>query len=102
MALAKPLTSLVIIFIPCFIILAVASASVFEVKLFLGSATRGEITALIQDLQKLTVGAMALLIPEVVYAAVYLLSVDHILAILTMGGATFMELAVALQLLKRT
>ncbi len=39
---------------------------------------------------------------QVVYAAVYLLSVDHILAILTMGGATFMELAVALQLLKRT
>ncbi len=60
MALAKPLNSLVIIFIPCFIILAVASASVFEVKLCLGSATRGEITALIQDLQKLTVGAMAL------------------------------------------
>jgi hypothetical protein len=101
MALVKPLTSPVIIFIPYFVILAVASASVFEIKLFLGSAAKGEIAALVQDLKKLIVGVLALLIPEVAYAAIYFLSVDHILAILTMGIVTFAELAVALHLLKR-
>jgi len=100
-ALVKPLISSVIIFIPYFIILAVASASVFEIKLFLGSAAKGEIAALVQDLEKLIVGVLALLIPEVAYAAMYLMSVDHILAILTMGIVTFSELAVALHLLKR-
>jgi hypothetical protein len=102
MALAKPLTSPVIIFIPYFIILAVASASVFETKLFLGPAAKGEIAALVQDLKKLIAGALAILIPEVAYAAIYLMSVDHILAIFTMGIVAFSELAVALHLLKRT
>ncbi len=100
-AQVKPLTSPVIIFIPYFIILAVASASIFEIKLFLGSAAKGEIAALVQDLEKLIVGIVALLIPEVAYAVVYLVSVDHILAILIMGIVAFSELAVALHLLKR-
>jgi hypothetical protein len=102
MALLKQLTSPLTIFIPFFTILAIASASIFEIKLFLGSATQGRIAALVHDLKKLIIGVVILLIPEAAYATVYLISFNYVLAILTMGAVAISELATALSLLNRS
>lgn len=102
MTLMKQVTSPLIILIPFFTTLAIASASIFEIKLFLGSAAKGRIAGLTRDAEKLIAGVMIALIPEIAYAATYFISIDHILAILTMGVAAVAELAVAVYLLRRS
>jgi predicted permease len=101
MALVKPLSSPLTLFIPFFVVLAVASASIFEIQLFLSSVTKRKIAALLYDLKKLVVGVTTLFIPLAVYSLTYLVSFNHILAILTMGGSSASELALAVHLLKR-
>jgi len=101
MAFLKPLTSPLTMLIPFFIMLAIASASVFEIQLFLSSVTKGKIAALTHDLKKLITGVTTLLTPMAAYALAYLISFNHILAILCMGGATISELTIAVYLLKR-
>jgi hypothetical protein len=81
---------------------AVASASVFEVKIFLRSAARGKIAAVVNDLEKLVVGGFTVLAPVVAYSGVFLKSFDHILSILAMGGTVLAELAVAFYILRLT
>jgi len=100
MALLKPLTSPLTIFIPFFIILAVTSASIFEINLFLNFITQGKIGALINDLKKLTVGITTLFIPLVTYAVVYLLSFSHIFAVVSMAVVSTLELSLAFYLLR--
>ncbi len=99
-SLLKPLTSPLTILIPFFIILSIASASIFEIQLFLGSVTTGKIAGLVHDFKKLITGVMTLIIPMVAYALAYLISFNHILAILSMGGAAISELIFAGYLLK--
>jgi predicted permease len=101
MAFLKPLTSTFIMFIPFFVLLAIASASIFEIQLFLSSVTKGKISALIHDLKKLVVGVTALLTPLAAYAVCYIVSFSHVFAVLTMGGASASELALAVHLLRR-
>ena len=101
MAFLKPLTSPFTIFIPFFVILAIASASVFEIQLFLNSVTKGKIVTLLHDLQKLIIGIATLLAPLVAYAVVYLASFSHVFAVVSMGGASASELALAVYLLRR-
>lgn len=101
MALLKPITSPLVILIPFFIILSVASASIFEIQLFLNYVTRGKIAALIHDLKKLVIGVATLLLPLFLYSAVYLVSSSHILAILSIAVASTLELAVAFRLLRQ-
>jgi predicted permease len=102
MAFMKQLTSPLTILIPYITIMAIASASIFEIKLFLSSATKGKIAALIHDLEKLIAGVIITLIPEVAYATTFFISFDHVLAILIMGGTAVAELAMAVYLLKRS
>jgi predicted permease len=102
LAFMKPLTSPLAILIPFVTILAIASASIFEIRLFLSSAVKGRIAALALDLEKLIVGVTVTLIPEFSYAIAYFFSFDHSLAILSMGGAAVAELATAVYLLKRS
>jgi hypothetical protein len=101
MALVKPLSSPFILFVPFFVVLSIASASVFEIQLFLGSVTKGKIAGLLHDLKKLVVGFTTLTIPLAAYAVVFLVSFSHIFAVLAMGGASTSELALAIHLLKR-
>jgi len=101
LSLLKPLTVSSSILIPFFIIVAVASASVFEVKLFLGAAAKGKIAAIVNDIEKLIVGVVTVTVPQLIYAAVLLWSHDHGFALLAMGAVTFAELCVALQSLRR-
>jgi len=102
MAFVKPLTSPIAILIPFVIILAIASASIIEIKLFLGFVTQGRIAALIHDLEKLLAGVIITLIPEAAYVTTYFITVNHISAILTMTGTATAELAITVYLLKHS
>jgi predicted permease len=101
MVFMKPLTSLLSVLIPYVAILAIASASIVEIKLFLSFAADGRIAALIHDLEELIAGTIIILIPEAAYATAYLISCNHILAILIMSGVATAELAMAMYVLKR-
>ena len=88
------------VLIPCFIILSIASASIFEIKLFMNYVAKGKIAAFAQDFQKLVLGVTFLLIPEFAYATTYIVSLDHILAISVMGITAAAELVAAIHLLR--
>lgn len=97
----KPITSPLSIFIPVFVLLAIISACVFEIQLFLNSVTKGRMSALIHDLKKLIIGVTTLLLPIGFYSIIYLISFSHVIAILSLIGTTVAELSVALFLLKQ-
>lgn len=97
----KPLTSPFNLFIPAFALLAIISASIFEIQLFLNSVTKGRISALINDFKKLIIGIITLLLPICLYSIIYLISFSHIIAISSLIGITIAELSVALFLLKQ-
>ncbi|MEJ2241810.1 MAG: hypothetical protein P8Y18_06685, partial [Candidatus Bathyarchaeota archaeon] len=97
----KPLTSPFNLFIPVFTLLAIISASIFEIQLFLNSVTKGRISTLINDFKKLIIGIITLLLPIGFYSIIYLVSFSHIIAILSLIGTTAAELYFALNLLKQ-
>jgi len=102
----KHLTSPFSSVIPFLIIMAVASASIFEIKLFLRAAAQGRIRAIINDIQKLIVGVSTIFIPEIAYVVVYFLtfnqSFNQIFSLSAMGIVALSELAVAVHLLGRS
>jgi predicted permease len=100
LSLIKPLTQLSSILIPFLIMMSVGSASIFEIKLFLRSASKGKIGAIVNDIEKLVVGILAVLIPGVSYAIVFLFSLSHNLSLLIMAAIALSELAVAVHSLR--
>ncbi|WNZ29897.1 MAG: hypothetical protein IAX21_03285 [Candidatus Bathyarchaeota archaeon] len=102
LAFLKSITSPLVILIPFFSILSIASASIFEIQLFLSIVTKGKISALIHDLKKLVVGISTLIIPLLVYAIVYVVFLSHFFAVLSMGVVSISELVLAFYSLKRT
>jgi predicted permease len=100
-ALIKPVTSLLVLFIPFFVTLSIAAASVFEIQLFLSSVTKGKIAALIHDLKKLVIGITTLLLPLIAYSGLYLVTLSHMYAVLVLATVSVSELAVAFSLLRR-
>ena len=102
LALVKPLTSLPTILIPFIMIAAIASASIFEIKLFLNAAAKGKIAAMVNDMEKLVIGVLTVLIPEAAYAGTFLFSLDHGISLLALGATTLAELAVAAHLLRHS
>jgi predicted permease len=100
MSFMKQMTSPLAILIPFLTILAIASASIFEIRLFLSSAAKGKIAAVTRDVGKLAVGVITALIPQITYVAFYLISSNHVTAILAMCGAAVVELATALYALE--
>jgi len=101
LALVKPLTTYSAIFIPFFTLVAVFSASVFEMKLFFRAAARSRITSLITDVEKLIVGLLAILVPELVYAAAVLSSFGYGVSLLLMAATFLSELSIACFVLRR-
>jgi predicted permease len=95
----KPLTSPYTILIPFITIISVASASIFEIKLFLRDTSTGKIDAVVNDIGKIFAGLLIVLIPEIAYATTFLLSFSHSLSILIMGIVASLELALATYLL---
>jgi predicted permease len=102
LSLIKPLTSPSVILIPFLMMMAVASASIFEIKLFLSATARGKIAAVVGDIEKLFIGAFIVLLPEAAYAAVFLALLDHSYSLLIMGATALAELAAALYMLRRS
>ena len=102
LSLIKPLTTSFAILIPFFEILAVASASIFEVKIFLGAVAIGKIAGLVNDVEKMIVGVVTVTVPQIIYGILFLWSNDQNLALLTLAAVTFAELGVALQTLMRS
>ncbi len=99
LSLLKPLTSWFSILIPFFMVISIVSASIFEIMLFLRSVARSKIAGIVNDVEKIFLGLVTILVPEVAYAVVYLFSFNHAFATLTMGGVTLAELWIALYVL---
>jgi predicted permease len=102
MAFMKPLSSPTSILIPCVAVVAIASASIIEIRLFLGFSRQGRVALLLYDLGRLMAGVTVGLIPLVVYALTYLLSGNHVSAILAMSSVAATEMAVAVHLLRQS
>ena len=86
LSIVKPLTSLSAILIPFFIIIAVASASVFEIKLFLKTVAKSTLAGVVNDVEKLAAGILTVLAPLLVYAVVFLSSLNYALSLFAMMG----------------
>jgi len=102
LSLVKPLTSFSAIVIPFLTIIAVASASIFEIKLFLSTVAKGKVAAIANDLEKIVVGVLTLLIPDVAYAASFLTTLNHGFSLLAMGGILLVELSIGVYMLRRS
>jgi predicted permease len=102
LSLVKPLTSPSTILIPFLIIMAVASAGIFEIKLFLRTAAEGKIASILNDFEKLAVGVFIILVPVVAYATTFLAAFNHSFSLLAMGGVALAELVAALSMLRRS
>jgi predicted permease len=99
LSLIKPLNSAYAILLPFIAIGSVASASVFEIELFLRAVSQG-IATIINDVEKLFVGAITVFLPVVVYSLIFIFSLNNILSLMTMGGAVLAELALATYVLR--
>jgi hypothetical protein len=101
LSLLKPLTAPSAILIPFLIIMPVAAASIFEIKLFLRSAARGKMASVLNDFEKLTVGVAIILAPALAYAAVFLKTFNYGFSLLAVSGVAVSELAAAFYVLRR-
>jgi predicted permease len=101
LAFVKPLTTFSAILIPGFILIAVFCASVFEMKLFFRTAARSRIGSLVNDVEKLIVGLLTMLVPELMFAVAFLLSLGYSFSLLLMGGTVIAELSIAAHVLRR-
>ena len=101
LALFKPPTSWFAVLIPFFMVISIASASIFEILIFLRSVGKSRIAGVINDVEKILVGLLTVVVPEVAYAIVYLFSFSHAFAALTMIGTTLVELWIAIFMLRR-
>ncbi len=97
----KPPTSWFAVLIPFFMVISIVSASIFEILIFLRSVGKSRIADVINDLEKILVGLLTVVVPEVAYALVYLFSFSHAFAALTMCGTALVELWIALFMLRR-
>jgi predicted permease len=102
LSFARPLTAPSAILIPFFTIIAVASASVFEIVLFLRTTAKGQMAAIANDVQKLFVGVLVVLVPMVAYALAFLSSLGHSISLFAMGATVLAELTIAVYVLRNS
>lgn len=91
-ALLKPLASPYTMSIPVASVLAVAAASMLEIRLFLGFAPGGRAAFALQELARMAAGAGVVILPAAIYATAYILTLSHISAAGTMVSAASAEL----------
>jgi hypothetical protein len=101
-SLLKPLTSPFSILIPLASILAVAAASLLEVRLFLGFAPSWRVTFALQELARMAAGAGVVLLPASTYAAVYILTFNHTLATAAMVAIASTELVGIIEFVRQS
>jgi len=101
-SLLKPIASLFSILIPLASILAVAAASLIEVRLFLGFAPSGRMTFALQEFARMAAGAGVVLLPATVYVAAYILTFNHALAAGAMIAVASSELLAVAEFVRRS
>ena len=101
LALFKPPTSWFTVLIPFFMVISIVSASIFEILIFLRSVGKSRIAGVINDVEKILVGLLTIVVPEVAYVIVYFFSFNHALAILAMCETILAELWLAFFTLRR-
>jgi predicted permease len=101
LALFKPPTSWFTVLIPFFMLISIVSASIFEILIFLRSVGKSRIAGVINDVEKILVGLLTVVVPEVAYAIVYFFSFNHAFAILSMCVTALAELWIAFSILRR-
>ena len=92
-SLLKPLSSTTVGLIPLASVLAVAAASLLEVRLFLGFTPAGRAIFILQDFARMAAGAAIVVLPAVVYAVVYVLGFGHVVPAVSMIVIASIELA---------
>ncbi len=102
LALFKPPTTFSSVFIPLFIMAAVFAASVFEIKLFFRTVAQSRIASIATDIEKLFVGLLTILVPEIVYGVAYLLLFNYGISVLLMGATVLAELSASAYVLRRS
>ncbi len=100
LSVIKPLIAPSSLLLPFLTIMSVTAACIFEIKIFLRATAKGKIAAIINDLEKLVVGTLTVLVPMIVYGIAFLLSFNHVLSILVMGATALTELSMAIFLLR--
>ena len=80
-SLMKPFATPFSILIPVASILAVAAASLLEVRLFLGFAPSGRAMFALQEFGRMAAGAGVVLLPAVIYVVAYIPTFNHALAV---------------------
>jgi predicted permease len=101
-SLLKPLTSPFSVLIPVASILAVAAASMLEVRLFLGFAPSGRLTFALQELARMAAGAGVVLLPAVAYVIAYIFTFNHALAAGTMVVLASAELLAVVEFVRQS
>jgi len=101
LALFKPPTSWFTVLIPFFMVISIVSASIFEILIFLRSVGKSRIAGVINDAEKILVGLLTIVVPEVAYVIVYFSSFNHALATLAMCVTALTGLWIALFTLRR-
>jgi len=91
-SLLKPMASPFSILIPLASILAVAAASLLEVRLFLGFAPSGRATFVLQEFARMAAGAGVVILPATIYVVAYILTFNHALAAGSMVAIASAEL----------
>ena len=101
-ALFKPLSVAFSAFIPLASIAAVAAASLLEIRLFLGFASRGRAAFALQEFARMAAGAGVVILPAAVYTVAYIVTFDHALATAAMVAVAFTELGGIVGYVRRT
>ena len=100
--LIKPMASPFTALIPIASILAVAAASLLEVRLFLGFAPGGRAAFVLQEFARMAAGAAVVLFPAAIYAATYIPTFNHALAAGAMIAIALAELVGVADYVRRT
>jgi hypothetical protein len=101
-SLVKPLASPLSALIPLASILAVAAASLLEVRLFLGFAPSGRATFALQEFARMAAGAGVVILPATVYVIAYIPTLNHIIATGEMFAAASTELIGVVAFVRRS
>ena len=101
-SLLKPLASPFSIMIPLSSILAVAAASILEVRLFLGFAPRGRATFALQEFGRMAAGAGLVLLPATIYTISYIFTFNHVMATGAMVAVASAELLAVAEFVRRS
>jgi len=81
-------------------VVSIFSASIFEILIFLRTVGKSRIAGVINDVEKILVGLLAVFVPETAYVLVYFSSLNHAFATIAMGGIAIFELWIALFVLR--